>query len=303
MILAAIIAICWRGIDEFAIFAPLTTGAIRYDIPTRLAVTATGHYPVVAASPWRVAGEIAIAIPPHVRLVMVANDLPALTDPLVSDVLRALTVSPDQVLQLTPEKSRCCRKAVAATAGGWVLTNRYHWKALRWHHRRSPNYGQTQRHAPRYGNKFAHMNTISSSKRLIYQRLTTLNNAPTPFRGVKTFASNQGERYLNFQLTQNGKMAAFAITQVVLDEATLFNIAVDPDYQRQGLGRALLEHLIDELEKRGVATLWLEVRASNAAAIALYESLGFNEATIRRNYYPTTDGREDAIIMALPISM
>lgn len=104
MILAAIIAICWRGIDEFAIFAPLTTGAIRYDIPTRLAVTATGHYPVVAASPWRVAGEIAIAIPPHVRLVMVANDLPALTDPLVSDVLRALTVSPDQVLQLTPEK-------------------------------------------------------------------------------------------------------------------------------------------------------------------------------------------------------
>ncbi|AAN83871.1 Hypothetical protein c5451 [Escherichia coli CFT073] len=56
LILAAIIAICWRGIDEFAIFAPLTTGAIRYDIPTRLAVTATGHYPVVAASPWRVAG-------------------------------------------------------------------------------------------------------------------------------------------------------------------------------------------------------------------------------------------------------
>ncbi len=41
----------------------------------------------------------------------------------------------------------------------------------------------------------------------------------------------------------------------------------------------------------------------NVAAIALYESVGFNEATIRRNYYPTTDGREDAIIMALPISM
>ncbi len=71
----------------------------------------------------------------------------------------------------------------------------------------------------------------------------------------------------------------------MLDEATLFNIAVDPDYQRQGLGRALLEHLIDELEKTRRATLWLEVRASNAAAIALYESLGFNEAMIRRNYY------------------
>ncbi|EFR5813829.1 ribosomal protein S18-alanine N-acetyltransferase [Salmonella enterica] len=119
----------------------------------------------------------------------------------------------------------------------------------------------------------------------------------------KTFFGNQGERYLNFQLTADGRMAAFAITQVVLDEATLFNIAVDPDFQRRGLGRILLEHLIDALEKRGVVTLWLEVRASNVAAIALYESLGFNEATIRRNYYPTAEGREDAIIMALPISM
>ncbi|WYV63587.1 ribosomal protein S18-alanine N-acetyltransferase [Salmonella enterica subsp. enterica serovar Infantis] len=119
----------------------------------------------------------------------------------------------------------------------------------------------------------------------------------------KTFFGNQGERYLNLKLTADDRMAAFAITQVVLDEATLFNIAVDPDFQRRGLGRMLLEHLIDELEKRGVVTLWLEVRASNAAAIALYESLGFNEATIRRNYYPTAQGHEDAIIMALPISM
>lgn len=112
-----------------------------------------------------------------------------------------------------------------------------------------------------------------------------------------------GERYLNLRLAVDGEMAAFAITQIVLDEATLFNIAVDPAFQRRGLGRELLERVIDEVEKRGVATLWLEVRASNAAAIALYESLGFNEATIRRNYYPTADGREDAIIMALPLSM
>ena len=85
----------------------------------------------------------------------------------------------------------------------------------------------------------------------------------------QTFASNQGERYLNYQLAVDGEMAAFAITQIVLDEATLFNIAVDPAYQRRGLGRELLEHVIDEVEKRGVVTLWLEVRASNAAAIAL----------------------------------
>lgn len=50
----------------------------------------------------------------------------------------------------------------------------------------------------------------------------------------KTLASNQGERYLNYRLDVDGAMAAFAITQVVLDEATLFNIAVDPAYQRRG---------------------------------------------------------------------
>ena len=92
-------------------------------------------------------------------------------------------------------------------------------------------------------------------------------------------------------------------TDASTTERVFFHTEVDPAFQRRGLGRELLEHLIRELETRDVFTLWLEVRASNVAAIALYESLGFNEATIRRNYYPTVDGREDAIIMALPISM
>ena len=145
------------------------------------------------------------------------------------------------------------------------------------------------------------MNTISSLETTDLPAAYHIEQRAHAFPwSEKTFASNQGERYLNLQLSVDGVMAAFAITQIVLDEATLFNIAA---FQRRGLGRALLERVIDEVEKRGVVTLWLEVRASNVAAIALYESLGFNEATIRRNYYPTVDGREDAIIMALPISM
>ncbi|HBV40592.1 MAG TPA: ribosomal-protein-alanine N-acetyltransferase, partial [Erwinia sp.] len=55
------------------------------------------------------------------------------------------------------------------------------------------------------------------------------------------------------------------------------------------------------LARRGVLTLWLEVRASNHAAIALYQQLDFNEVSVRRNYYPTAEGKEDAIIMALTI--
>ena len=148
------------------------------------------------------------------------------------------------------------------------------------------------------------MNTISTLCTTDLPRAFQIETRAHAFPwSEKTFASNQGERYLNLQLAVGGEMAAFAITQVVLDEATLFNIAVDPAYQRRGLGRELLEAVIDEVEKRGVATLWLEVRASNAPAIALYESLGFNEADVRRNYYPTANGHEDAIVMALPLSM
>ncbi|SUI39436.1 ribosomal-protein-alanine N-acetyltransferase [Serratia marcescens] len=72
-------------------------------------------------------------------------------------------------------------------------------------------------------------------------------------------------------------------------------------HQRRGFGRLLLNALIEQLESRGVVTLWLEVRASNQAAIALYEDLGFNEVTVRRNYYPSAHGREDAIVMAMPL--
>ena len=146
------------------------------------------------------------------------------------------------------------------------------------------------------------MNKISSLNTADLREAWHIEQASHAFPwSAKTFADNQGERYLNFKLTVDDTLAAFAITQTVLDEATLFNIAVHPIFQRRGLGRELLEHLIAELESRGILTLWLEVRQSNAPAIALYESLGFNEVSVRRGYYPAADGREDAIIMALPL--
>lgn len=118
---------------------------------------------------------------------------------------------------------------------------------------------------------------------------------------TKNFAGNQGDRYLNYKLCVGERIAAFAITQMVLDEASLFNIAVHPDFQRQGHGRALLNHLIAELKQRQVLTLWLEVCQSNAPAIALYRALGFNEVSVRRHYYLTAESRENAVIMALPL--
>ncbi|WHP47229.1 ribosomal protein S18-alanine N-acetyltransferase [Mannheimia bovis] len=115
-----------------------------------------------------------------------------------------------------------------------------------------------------------------------------------------TLLNNQGEKYLNLKLIENGEIVAFAISQVVLDEATLFNIAVDPNFQGKGFGKRLLSELILQLQKRDIATLWLEVRESNITAQKLYDLLGFNEVTVRKNYYPTPEGgKENAVIMAL----
>lgn len=114
-----------------------------------------------------------------------------------------------------------------------------------------------------------------------------------------TLKNNMGERYLNLKIECNDQIVGFAICQTVLDEATLFNIAIHPNYQGQKLGFTLLNALIEQLRNKGILTLWLEVRESNQNAIRLYEKLNFNEVDIRKNYYPTPDGkRENAVIMA-----
>ncbi|MGQ4277670.1 ribosomal protein S18-alanine N-acetyltransferase [Pseudidiomarina sp. E22-M8] len=89
----------------------------------------------------------------------------------------------------------------------------------------------------------------------------------------------------------------FSILQRVCDEFTLMNIAVIPEYQGQGIGGQLLRH-VQDLVARQQAKLWLEVRASNASALRLYERHGFDEIGRRLNYYPLGDKREDAIVMS-----
>lgn len=118
-----------------------------------------------------------------------------------------------------------------------------------------------------------------------------------------TLKNSQGERYHNLKICEGDQILGFAICQYVLDEANLFNIAIDPAYQGKGFGETLLRQLIADLAEKNIATLWLEVRQSNPAQ-KLYEKLGFNQVDIRKNYYPTTDGgRENAVIMALYLTI
>lgn len=97
---------------------------------------------------------------------------------------------------------------------------------------------------------------------------------------------------------EDGKLAAFAVTMSAVDETHLLVIAVAPERQRTGRGRAMLEFLCAAARREGMARLLLEVRPSNAAAVAFYQQAGFAEIGRRRGYYPAHEGREDAIVMA-----
>ena len=94
-----------------------------------------------------------------------------------------------------------------------------------------------------------------------------------------------------------GKVEGFCILQPVLDEANLLLMAVHPSQQGKGLGYQLLDASLAQL-KNNPLQVFLEVRESNQAAIALYEKSGFHQIDLRKNYYPKPDGgREHAIIM------
>jgi len=99
-------------------------------------------------------------------------------------------------------------------------------------------------------------------------------------------------------LVAENKVLGFAIVATVLDQAELHNIAIDPALQGQGLGRQLLDGMIEQLPAE-VKSLYLEVRVSNIAAIRLYQQTGFVQIAERRDYYKTEFGREDALIMGL----
>ena len=91
------------------------------------------------------------------------------------------------------------------------------------------------------------------------------------------------------------KLVGYIGSQTVLGEGDMMNLAVSPDYRRMGIGEGLVGALVSVLSAEGATRLALEVRASNAPAIALYEKLGFQLAGRRPNYY--RNPKEDALIM------
>jgi len=92
---------------------------------------------------------------------------------------------------------------------------------------------------------------------------------------------------------------------LAVDTADILNIGIDPDLQRKGYATGLLNHLIEELRKRDICEILLEVRAGNKSAIRFYKRQGFEEISVRKNYYMKNSKNqtkgEDGIIMGLKI--
>ncbi len=104
--------------------------------------------------------------------------------------------------------------------------------------------------------------------------------------------------YCSWVYRHCGGLAGHGVLMVAAGEAHLLNLCIDPAYQRRGLGKGMLDHLLRLGRRHGAATVFLEVRASNQGARRLYFEAGFNEIGLRKNYYPAKQGREAAVVLA-----
>lgn len=97
-------------------------------------------------------------------------------------------------------------------------------------------------------------------------------------------------------LLVKGKIVGFIMISTVVDEAEILNIAVAKGHQGKGFGNLLIQHVISLAKKEKVKKIFLEVRKSNHRAIKLYKRNGFKLQNIRKDYYQSKSGREDALV-------
>lgn len=110
---------------------------------------------------------------------------------------------------------------------------------------------------------------------------------------IKGFIGREDALYL--VALKNGLVCGIAGMYIVGDEGQIMNVAVREEFRRQGVGRLLLESLIEEGKKRGALFFTLEVAFDNRSAIRLYEGFGFREVGRRKKYYKNSD----AVLMML----
>ena len=119
-----------------------------------------------------------------------------------------------------------------------------------------------------------------------------------PWRLESVLAELEGaENKLYMVICDENHIVGYAGAWLVYDEGQITNIAVLPSARGKGYGSKLTKQLIDECFSRGMHEIFLEVRISNLAALAMYRNLGFSVKGIRKEYY--SEPTEDAYIMSL----
>lgn len=140
-------------------------------------------------------------------------------------------------------------------------------------------------------------------------RRMTLEDVPAVHEiDTLSFSLPWTERSFRFELTENpvsrnwvavsgGRIAAMMTLWLIVDEAHIATLATHPDFRRQGIGEQLMTASLVSARNEGAIRAFLEVRAGNAGALALYKKYGFMVAGVRPRYYK--DNNEDAILMNL----
>ena len=116
---------------------------------------------------------------------------------------------------------------------------------------------------------------------------------PWSYQSLKSDLKNKLAYYC--VADKESEIVGYAGMWIVFDESHITNVAVDKNFRRGGIGRAIMEHMVDVAISRGASAMTLEVRRSNTAAQSLYSQMGFAQYGIRRGYY--TDTNEDALIL------
>ena len=130
-------------------------------------------------------------------------------------------------------------------------------------------------------------------------------NSDYPWTQLQFTTSIENSNNLCYSLSLKGKTIGYLIAMLAKDSVDILNIGIDPKFQRKGHGTALLNYLIEELRKRHIGEILLEVRVGNKSAIQFYKKQGFKEISVRKDYYMNNSNnrsqREDGIIMRIEI--
>ena len=127
-----------------------------------------------------------------------------------------------------------------------------------------------------------------------------IETASNPFPWTKKILTSCiGGRYITRQFVVDNIAVGFYVGDLVIDEFTLMEICVHPDFQGQGYGQLLLTDFLDKAKEHQVIKCHLEVRSKNIAAQMLYMKNGFIQVHRRTGYYPAAIGYEDALVMSL----